>query len=270
MDFKDYYQILGVERQATSKEIKSAYRALARKLHPDVNPGDPSAEKKFAEINEAFEVLGDDEERKKYNEIADYVKATGHPPQPSYPHQEQASEQDEASFFEQFFGRRRSRAAPHQGADLHAEVEISLREALAGSLRRLSLERQEPCGACGGSGIQGRSVCPACRGLGQVIGSESLEVKIPSGVTEGSTVRIPGKGEGNPRGDLLLQIRLAPDPVYRVEKHDLHGRYPERSRISSERPGSGEDGRTAGRRPLREGFPANPRWSPGRAAQADS
>jgi molecular chaperone DnaJ len=229
MDFKDYYKLLGVSQQASAKEIKSAYRALARKHHPDVNPGNNNAEKAFAEINEAYEVLSNDEERKKFDEIADYVKAHGHPPQPGGGQQRQANPNVDfgdldPSFFDQFFGggRQRRSATPRRGADLHAEIDVTMAEAMQGSLRTLQIERQEPCRQCGGTGVHGQSVCPVCRGRGEVIVPQSLEVKIPAGVTEGSTVRIPGQGEGNPRGDLMMKIRLLPDPLYRVEGHDLY------------------------------------------------
>jgi DnaJ-class molecular chaperone len=223
MDFKDYYQILGVDRKATSPEIKAAYRALARSSHPDLNPGNPDAEKRFSEINEAYEVLTDSEKRKQFDEIADYVKAKGHPPRPEYAHQDDG---EAASFFEQFFGRRHSRASQRPGADLHAEVEITLQEAFSGCIRSLTLNRQEFCPNCHGSGRTDQRICSTCRGLGQVMVPQSLDVKIPAGVTESSVIRLAGQGHpgspGAPRGDLLLVIALLPDPVYRVEGHDLH------------------------------------------------
>lgn len=212
MEFKDYYQILGVGRQATTSEIKAAYRALARKLHPDLHPGDHSVEKKFSDINEAYEVLQDDEKRRQFDEIADYVRTKGHPPR------RDGGDVDEASFFEQFFGRRYSQASTGTGADLHAEVEISLREAALGTTRQLNLELQDVCPRCRGSGLRDRQLCPGCRGRGQVLAPQSLEVKIPAGVTEGSVIRLSGAG----RGDLLLMIALTPDPAYQVEGYDLH------------------------------------------------
>ncbi|MBT9582655.1 J domain-containing protein [bacterium] len=224
MDFKDYYKILGVDSKASAAEIKAAYRALARSSHPDLNPGNPEAEKKFSEINEAYEVLNDEEKRKQFDEIADYVKTKGHPPRQEYAYED--SQEDSHSFFEQFFGRRHSRASQHPGADLHAEVEITLQEAFSGSTRRLSLSRQELCPPCHGSGVVDRRVCHACRGMGQVLTPYSLDVKIPAGVTEGSVIRLAGQGHpgspGAPRGDLLLVIAVQPDPVYQVEGHDLH------------------------------------------------
>lgn len=220
MEFKDYYQILGVDRKATAKEIKAAYRGLARNFHPDLHPGDHEAEQKFSDINEAYEVLQDDEKRKQFDEIADYVKAKGHPPRPAEAYDDGG---DAASFFEQFFGRRHSRASAHPGADLHTEVEITLQEASAGTTRQLTLNRQEPCPVCQGSGLHDRKLCHTCRGLGQVLVPQSLEVRIPAGVTEGAVVRLAGQGgPGSPRGDLLLVITLSPDPVYRVEGYDLY------------------------------------------------
>jgi len=220
MEFKDYYQTLGVDAKATSQEIKAAYRALARSLHPDLHPGDQEAERKFSSINEAYEVLMDDEKRKQFDEIAEYVKATGHPPRPEPQYAEQA---DDHSFFEQFFGRRHSRATPRKGSDLHAEVEVTLQDAFSGSTRRLQLNSQELCPDCHGNGLKDRQVCPTCRGQGQVLVPQNLDVKIPAGVTDGTVIRLAGQGHPGSagRGDLLLQIRLLPDPVYQVDGHDL-------------------------------------------------
>lgn len=212
MQNKDYYKLLGVPREATPQEIKKAYRQLARQHHPDVNPGDKVSEEKFREINEAYEVLSDEEARAKYHDLLDH-------PEPSSP----GGGDPDSSFFEQFFGRRQSRAAPRQGRDLHAEVEITLQEALHGAQRRLSLERQEACKSCHGTGIAAQDLCPVCRGRGQVIVPQTLDVKIPPGVTHGSTIKVAGQGgPGSVRGDLLLEILLHPDPIFRVEGHDLH------------------------------------------------
>ena len=219
MEFKDYYQILGVDRKATTKEIKAAYRALARNFHPDLHPGDHEAEKKFSEINQAYEVLSDSEKRREFDEIAEYVRTEGHPPPPE---NDNAYDGD-SSFFEQFFGRRHSRVTARPGADLHAEVEISLQEASTGTTRQLNLNREEPCPLCQGEGLHERKLCHACRGLGRVVVPQRVEVRIPPGVTERAVLRLAGLGgPGSPRGDLVLLILLLPDPVYRVEGYDLH------------------------------------------------
>ncbi|MBI3927595.1 MAG: J domain-containing protein [Armatimonadetes bacterium] len=232
MEFKDYYKVLGVERGASEKEIKAAYRKLARRYHPDVNPGDKSAEQKFTEINQAYEVLADEEERKKYEEIADYVRSGKRRP----PGRHDEGDLEDLfgagagvgpDFFEHFFGgRRHSQATPRPGNDLHAEVAITLEEALHGTQRRLSMERQEPCPDCAGLGVRERQVCPACRGLGRVLRPATLDVKIPAGATRGSSIRLRGRGEagaaGGPAGDLILRIELAPHDRYEVKGHDLH------------------------------------------------
>lgn len=226
--FTDYYQTLGVDRKATAKEIKSAYRALARKCHPDLNPDDADAERKFAAINEAYEVLDDPVERKKFDEIADYTRVHGRPPQASgggYA-ADDAMDADANSFFEQFFGRRQSRATPRPGADIQAEITISLQEALHGTQRNLSLERAEACAQCGGAGFLEHGVCPVCRGRGATVVAQTLDVKIPVGVTNGSTIRLKGQGQpgaaGGPAGDLLLHTQIATDPIYQLKGHDLH------------------------------------------------
>ena len=134
MNFTDFYEVLGLSKQADAAEIKSAYRKLARTHHPDLNPGDEGAEARFQEINNAYEVLKDEEERKKYDELYDYIKsgksAQPRPDQGRSQHQYSQEDIDEilsnTDFFEELFGagRRRKRASPRRGQDIHAEVEV--------------------------------------------------------------------------------------------------------------------------------------------------
>jgi DnaJ-class molecular chaperone len=230
MEFKDYYATLGVSKTATAKEIKQAFRKLARRLHPDVNPGDKAAEAKFKDVNEAYEVLGDPETRKKYDELGAnwrmyerQAEAGGSPfpgggPWQTGPSGYRTMTPEEAAelfgesspfsdFFTTFFGgtaretkqrdpRRRQRA----GHDVEHELALSLEEARAGVTRRLTL-------SYGG-------------------GTRSVDVRIPAGVGDGSRVRVPGEGVpgtgGVPAGDLYLRILLEPHPAFERKGRDLY------------------------------------------------
>ncbi len=231
MDYKDYYQVLGVAKNASEKEIKQAFRKLARKHHPDVNPGDRGAEQKFKEINEANEVLSDPEKRRKYDQLGANWKqyeqyARG--PSPGGPGGFGGFRVDFegggagggfSDFFKTFFGGgidledlfgqsarggRRERTGrgfgspPEIGRDVSAEVEVTLEEAYQGVTRRFSLE--------GGPS------------------AASFDVRIPPGVRDGSKVRVAGKGEKTPggAGDLFLEVKIKPHPLYRREGDDLH------------------------------------------------
>jgi molecular chaperone DnaJ len=246
---KDYYELLGIKRDATEKDIKSAYRRLARKYHPDVNPGDNSAEAKFKEINLAYEVLSDKDKRAKYDkygdkwQYGDQFERAGGPQQGQY---YEYSPGDGAggesgmhfggdiggldSIFEELFrgGRTRGssrRGQPRRGQDLEAHVEITLEEAYSGTARTVSLQVEEPCATCGGTGqIQGVA-CSVCRGAGAIAGTKRLEVKIPPGVNTGSRVRIAGKGQpaqGGTAGDLYLVITVQPHATFERQGDDLH------------------------------------------------
>jgi len=252
MEFKDYYQVLGVPRSATAREIKSAYRKLARKFHPDVNPGDSEAEKRFREINEAHEVLGDAENRKKYDQLGAHWKQGGAPGWP--PGGAQGVDFDlgalfsslggvgggagasgRSSFFDMFFGSMGGAGrgpgpgpgSARAGSDLEASVEISLEEAFQGTRRQLTLEKAGPCPTCQGRGRTESGLCPTCRGAGQTTTPRVLEVRIPAGVTDGSRVRVRGEGSpgsgGGRSGDVYLLVRLRRHPLYEAKGHDLHG-----------------------------------------------
>ncbi|HVN89092.1 MAG TPA: DnaJ C-terminal domain-containing protein [Candidatus Binataceae bacterium] len=186
MEFRDYYKTLGVERSATADQIKSAYRKLARKHHPDVNPNNKEAERKFKEINEAYQVLSDPEKRKKYDELgADWEHGASQEEVfrryaqggPGGAHFETGDAGGFSDFFERFFGglgtgaarhgggfqgfdfvegiggRRPSRGAARRGSDLEAEAVISLQDAVQGATTRLDFVIEEACDACGGTGL---------------------------------------------------------------------------------------------------------------------
>ena len=246
VQFRDYYETLGVSKTATEDEIRSAFRKLARKYHPDVAKDKKHAEEKFKEINEAYEVLGDAEKRKKYDDLgADWQsgfmphsQGRGEPFQ-SYSFRGgspgegfEFSGTGFSDFFEQFFGggfNRRGgpvQSETERGEDVEGVLMVTLEEAMRGGVRSVSIRRNTVCGQCHGSGVQGRGVCPACQGTGQVSVTQTHKVKIPPGVRDGQRLRLSGKGEpgtgGGPPGDLYLRVRLASHPDFRVEGGDLY------------------------------------------------
>ncbi len=244
MASKNYYDILGVKRDATDKDIKQAYRRLARKYHPDVNPGNKAAEATFKEINAAFEVLSDKEKRRKYDKYGDKWQYADQIEQAERQQAQyrQYTTSDGTSFhfggdiggmdslFDELFGGLRSRGASRRaqairGQDLETNVEVTLEEAFNGSSRTINLQGEQPCSACQGTGRIQNLACSVCRGTGVVANINRLEVKIPAGVTTGSRVRISGKGQpgygGGPSGDLYLNVTVLPHPIFQRQGDDL-------------------------------------------------
>jgi molecular chaperone DnaJ len=239
---RDYYQILGVNRNASEKEIKQAYRRLARKHHPDLNPGDKSAEARFKEMNAAYQVLSDPEKRKKYDQFGDqweyadqFAKAGGQQGVrwdtgkggTTFEYGDMSGLGD---IFSSLFGDAgmgsRTRRGPQRGQDVESPVEISLEEAYHGSKRVIQLQTTEPCTACGGTGRVGNRVCTMCGGRGGKVIPRRLEVKIPPGVKDGSRIRMAGEGAsgraGGSKGDLYLVVRVLPHKVFERKGDDLY------------------------------------------------
>jgi DnaJ-class molecular chaperone len=234
--FHDYYETLGVPRAATTDEIKKAYRKLARKYHPDVNPNDKSAEEKFKEISEAYEVLSDAEKRKRYDQLGVGWKAGADftPPPGWSPWEGARVEYGDlgdifgaggfSDFFESLFGARRGapRGGPfaRRGRDIEAEIEIGLEDAHRGATRAITIQSSTHCPTCNGAGAIENKPCPTCRGAGVVTRPRTLDVTIPAGMREGSVIRLAGQGEpgmGNaPPGDILLRLRLKPHRLFSV------------------------------------------------------
>ncbi len=242
---KNYYDILGISKDATDKDIKQVYRRLARRYHPDVNPGDKTAEAKFKEINAAYEVLADKEKRQKYDKYGDKWQ---------YADQFEQAAQQQAQYrqyttddgtnyqfggdiggmdniLDELFGGLRGRGASRrtrasQGQDLETNIEVTLEEAFSGTSRMISLQGEQPCAACKGTGRIQNVACSACRGAGVVANVSRLEVKIPPGVATGSRVRISGKGQpgygGGTAGDLYLNITVRTHTVFERHGDDLN------------------------------------------------
>ena len=256
--YKDYYQSLGVARNASEAEIKKAFRKLAREYHPDVAKNKKQAEEKFKEINEAYEVLGDPAKRKRYDQLgANWQSGADFRMPPGW----DSSGRSRASagrgagggerefqfggtgfsdFFEQLFGSTGGRdaarfgrgggfgeaeAGAERGTDIEGDILVTLEEAMQGSVRSVSVRHAVVCDQCGGSGQRNRRVCQACGGTGQVAKTETYQVKVPAGVTEGQRLRISGRGEagigGGAAGDLYLRVRLAKHPDFEVVGHNL-------------------------------------------------
>lgn len=219
MEYKDYYQILGLKRDATAEEVKKAYRRAARKYHPDVSK-EPNAEERFKEVQEAYEVLKDEEKRAAYDQLGTWQAGQEFRPPPDWEkHFRQAhfdthsafGGEDFSDFFSQIFGGAGGQARPgrRRGRDVEATVEIELNDALRGREVKLALTDTDV-------DAQGR--------VRRV--PNTVTVRIPKGVADGQTLRVPargGKGSGEaPDGDLYLHIRLKPHPLFRFTGHDLY------------------------------------------------
>ncbi len=245
MEYKDYYSLLGVDKNASKEEISKAYKKLARKYHPDLNPDDPEAEKKFKDIGEAYEVLKDDEKRRMYDSLgADWQHGQNFQPPPGYENAQfnfQGGGGPEgfdmggfSEFFETIFGggfggrgRTGFKRGPSfggfgpgafsegmggfqsKGRNVEADLEITLEDAYRGGKKSVTLQEQVP-------GVDGRAHTQ----------NKTLEVNIPPGVKDGSKIRLSGQGSpgmgGGPAGDLYIRVRLAQHPQFKVEGQDIY------------------------------------------------
>ena len=262
---RDYYEVLGVNRDAAEPEIKTAYRRLAMKFHPDRNPDNPKAEEQFKEAKEAYEILTDANKRAAYDQY-------GHAGvDPSAGGGAGAAGFGEAfgDIFGDIFGGGRSRSSVYRGADLRYNLEVTLEEAARGTETKIRIPTMQACETCHGSGTkpgtqptscatcgghgqvrmqQGffsiQQTCPKCHGSGKVVKSpclqchgagrikqhKTLSVKIPAGVAEGDRIRLSGEGEagvnGGPTGDLYVVIHLKAHAVFQRDHNDLHCEMP--------------------------------------------
>jgi molecular chaperone DnaJ len=297
---KDYYDTLGISRSADAEEIRKAYRRLARKHHPDLNPGDKAAEDRFKKVQEAYDVLSDDNKRKIYDQYGFYsdnippngpggAGAAGGPNFGGFDfseflRQQQAgaaggagahAEESEGfgfrDIFSQLFNRGNSRqsAAPQaeRGADLEYGLSVDFWQSIRGTQVKLNISRQETCETCHGTGSAGSSVavcpecdgtgnvtqmagamkfnltcprcggsgrlknaCPTCRGEGVITRPDTVEVRIPQGVTSGARLRVAGKGNagvaGGPAGDLYITVRVEEHPFFKRQGDNIEVQVP--------------------------------------------
>ena len=266
MSKRDYYEVLGVDRSASEQDIKKAYRRVAMKYHPDRNPDDADADRKFKEASEAYEILSDGEKRGAYDQFGH----AGVDPSLGGAGGFQGGSFSDifGDVFGDIFGGSR-RQGPQRGSDLRYTLEVSLEDAVKGStaeIRVPSLQRCDPCkgtgakpgstpmtcGGCGGSGqvrsqqgfFQVQQTCPQCRGRGKTISdpcsdcrgrglveqTKTLSVKVPPGVDTGDRIRLSGEGEagpsGGPPGDLFVQIAVRQHPLFERDGRHLYCEIP--------------------------------------------
>jgi len=245
----DYYKTLGIPRSADASDIKKAYRKLARKYHPDVNPGNDEAEKKFKELQEAYAVLSDSKKKQQFDT---YGTVDGDPTAGFDPFRRARARtstqgyegfrvdfdgmggfQDLGDIFGQFFGGARpgrARQAPRRGADQELAVEVSFTDAVQGTTISLPVQRQLQCPTCGGTGTSDRGSCPTCHGAGVVISTERMRVKVPEGVADGNRIRVAGKGadghRGGSPGDLFARLTVRPHSFFEREGDDIRTTIP--------------------------------------------
>ena len=266
---RDYYEVLGVSKNASEDEIKKAYKKLARKYHPDMNPGDKEAEEKFKEVNEANEVLSNPEKKAKYDQFGfagvdpNYGAGQG-----GYGGAGGFDFGDLGDIFGSFFGGgfggggRRNPNAPQRGESIRASLSVEFTEAAFGCEKSITIDRSEQCPTCKGKGcapgttpevctechgtgtvtqaqrtpfgmMQSQTVCPKCRGKGQIIHQpcpdcrgagavrkrRTIQVNIPAGIDNGQTISLRGQGHsgknGGPAGDLLITVMVRPHEIFR-------------------------------------------------------
>jgi molecular chaperone DnaJ len=288
---QDYYDLLGVPRKASAKDIRAAFRKLARKYHPDLNPGDKSAEEKFKQLQEAYDVLSDTKKRQMYDQYgfySDNLPPGGPGAGAGYPAESGGVNFDFGGFdfggggagtpsggssfrdlFSQFFrGGRGAEVEAEQepGNDLEYQIEIDFWDAVRGAVKKLTITRLDSCETCHGTGAIGsaqtcptchgsgtiqqnagkmkfnvpctrcggtgkvRKACPTCGGEGRIRRTETIDVRIPAGVANGSRVRVPGKGNagtmGAPAGDLYLHVEVKPHAFFERRGADLYTKVP--------------------------------------------
>ena len=269
MSKADFYEMLGVTRECDDGALKSAFRKLAMKYHPDRNPGDADAEHRFKEINQAYEVLKDPQKRAAYDRFGHAAFEQGMAGGAGGFGGGGFSDIFEDLFGEMMGGRRRSSGGRERGADMRYNMEITLEEAFTGKTAQIRVPSSITCSDCSGSGAkpgtspvtcsmcagsgrvrasqgffsiertcpqcQGRGQtikdpCPKCAGQGRVMEERSLSVNIPSGIEDGTRIRLAGEGEagmrGGPSGDLYIFLSVKPHEFFQRDGADLYCKVP--------------------------------------------
>ena len=269
-DKRDYYEVLGVGKDADDDALKKAYRKLAKKYHPDMNPGDAAAAEKFKEASEAYAVLSDPQKRQQYDQFGHAAFEQGGFDAGGFDFSDIFGGMGMGDIFSDLFGggRRRDPNAPMQGSNVRTRVSISFADSISGCTRNVDVVLKDECTNCHGTGakpgtspkicpkchgsgqvtirqqslfgmMQSTQPCPDCRGTGKIIeqrcpncagtgytsSRKNIEVTIPAGIDDGQSIRIRGKGEpglnGGPRGDLLVEVRVSPDPAFVRQDMDI-------------------------------------------------
>ena len=273
---RDYYEVLGVDKNADEAALKKAYRQLAKKYHPDMHPGDKEAEAKFKEASEAYAVLSDPEKRSRYDQFGHAAFEGGAGQAGGFDFSGMDFSDIFGDIFGDFFGGGHSRRAsngPMRGAHVRTSVRITFEEAAFGCTKEIELVLKDECATCHGSGakpgtskvrcskcgVKGRVVmtqqsffgtvqnvttcpdcqgtgeiikekCPDCQGTGYISRKKRIEINIPAGIDDGQSVRIREKGEpgvnGGPRGDLLVEVRVASHPIFQRRDYDIFSSAP--------------------------------------------
>ena len=262
---RDYYEVLGVDRGADEATIKKAYRQLAKKYHPDMNPGDKEAEKKFKEASEAYAVLSDAEKRRQYDQFGHAAFEQGGGGAGGFGGFD-FNGGDMGDIFGDIFGdlfgggrSRRANNGPMKGANVRTAVRITFEEAVFGCEKQLDLNLKDECTTCHGTGakpgtspetcpkcggkgqivytqqslfgtVRNVQTCPDCHGSGYITNRKKIAVTIPAGIDNGQSIRIREKGEpgvnGGPRGDLLVEIQVERHPIFQRQDMNIYSTAP--------------------------------------------
>ena len=262
---RDYYEVLGVDRGADDATLKKAYRKLAKKYHPDMNPGDKEAEAKFKEATEAYSILSDPDKRRQYDQFghAAFENGGGGAGAGGFGGFD-FNGGDMGDIFGDIFGdlfggggsRRRANNGPMKGANLRAVVHITFEEAVFGCQKELEINLKDTCSKCHGTGqitytqqtmfgsVRNVTTCPDCNGTGKIIrdkctvchgtgytsSRKRIQVNIPAGIDDGQSIRIREKGEpgvnGGPRGDLLVEVQVTRHPIFQRQDMNIFSTAP--------------------------------------------